>query len=72
MKNITLSLPDEAADAFMMLSNKEKSKATLFLQAYTKQYSIRELENALKGIATEVRKNGMNDDEINNFLDELS
>jgi hypothetical protein len=72
MKNITLALPDEAADAFMRLSIEEKTKASFFIEAFTKSVEPESMENILKKAAKEARENGMTEADIDSFLESLS
>jgi hypothetical protein len=72
MKTVTIPLPDEAAEAFMKLSPEEKTKASFFLEAFTKSITMETLEDTLRNAAREARENGMTEAEIEDFLNSLS
>jgi site-specific recombinase XerD len=72
MKNITLSLPDEAAEAFEKLPKEDKVKTALFIEAYTKPLSEEAFANTLRTMAQEARANGLTEQEIETFLNSLS
>ena len=72
MKTITLSLSDEAAEAFEKLSETDKTKTAFFIEAYTKPLSEQAFANTLRNMAREARAKGLTEQEIEIFLNSLS
>ncbi len=72
MKTITLSLSDEAAEAFEKLPKQDKLKTAIFIEAYTKPLSEEDFAATLRNMAQEASAKGMTEQEIEIFLNSLS
>ncbi len=72
MKTITLSLSDEAADAFEKLPQADKLKTVFFIEAYTKPLSEEAFAKVLQNMAKEARTNGLTEQEIDILVNNLS
>ncbi len=71
MKTITLELPNELAKVFDALPKKRKANAALLAAALAKADS-RPIADIFSGIDDRIKKSGVNQEEINRLLDELS
>jgi hypothetical protein len=72
MKTITLSISDEAAEAFEKLSETDKLKTAFFIEAYTRPLSEDAFATTLGKMAQEARSNGLTENDIDLFLKNLS
>lgn len=72
MRNITLTLPDYAAEAYEGFSDADKAKTAFLVESFTHPLNEIEFSQTLKNIGNQVRENGMTEQEIETFLNELS